>query len=86
MYAGVLGQGRGLFLTSKVRLHCDLIIAGLPFGQGCLFLTSKVRLHCDGEVGEHFSEFLDGLFLTSKVRLHCDDSPALTPDASHHFS
>ena len=37
-----------LFLTSKVRLHCDVQIVsrrGVPLPV--LFLTSKVRLHCD---------------------------------------
>ena len=36
-----------LFLTSKVRLHCDDYTpddSDEPLG---LFLTSKVRLHCD---------------------------------------
>ncbi len=37
-----------LFLTSKVRLHCDYTrfrkYGGVPTG---LFLTSNVRLHCD---------------------------------------
>ena len=61
-----------LFLTSKVRLHCDS-----ERHRGCwrtpypLFLTSKVRLHCD-EDGIRSHEQLLGLFLTSKVRLHCD--------------
>ena len=37
-----------LFLTSKVRLHCDLAIRGVcPLQALTLFLTSKVRLHCD---------------------------------------
>jgi len=60
-----------LFLTSKVRLHCDswaFTPAGATVG---LFLTSKVKLHCDvtdDRVGCSGS----ALFLTSKVRLHCD--------------
>ena len=37
-----------LFLTSKVRLHCDLLMASLLREHYAnLFLTSKVRLHCD---------------------------------------
>ena len=36
-----------LFLTSKVRLHCDRYELGNFFGDPVLFLTSKVRLHCD---------------------------------------
>jgi len=47
-----------LFLTSKVRLHCDTPI---PFQERFLrkhlFLTSKVRLHCDEEGAER----VDGL-------------------------
>ena len=74
-----------LFLTSKVRLHCD-VFGGVEDLVACLlFLTSKVRLHCDQlpvggvEVGEP-------LFLTSKVRLHCDRfSPLPCWDASHLF-
>ena len=38
-----------LFLTSKVRLHCDRQHDETCAGElGDLFLTSKVRLHCDG--------------------------------------
>ena len=37
-----------LFLTSKVRLHCDLLMASLLREHYAnLFLTSKVRLYCD---------------------------------------
>jgi len=36
-----------LFLTSKVRLHCDSLAAAWRSMSGALFLTSKVRLHCD---------------------------------------
>ena len=37
-----------LFLTSKVRLHCDHSVTSAPPWQPRrLFLTSKVRLHCD---------------------------------------
>ena len=40
--------GVPLFLTSKVRLHCDGGIFQYRFGRADqLFLTSKVRLHCD---------------------------------------
>ena len=40
-------QGGELFLTSKVRLHCDVDLV-LDLRQHVqLFLTSKVRLHCD---------------------------------------
>ena len=66
-----------LFLTSKVRLHCDVRVTVLCSVLGSLFLTSKVRLHCDLT----FSPCLKlgaYLFLTSKVRLHCD----LTPEAA----
>ena len=36
-----------LFLTSKVRLHCDIKLLQLADKDGKFFLTSKVRLHCD---------------------------------------
>ena len=36
-----------LFLTSKVRLHCDRQHDETCAGELSLFLTSKVRLHCD---------------------------------------
>ena len=37
-----------LFLTSKVRLHCDGQGSELlTYAVSQLFLTSKVRLHCD---------------------------------------
>ena len=61
-----------LFLTSKVRLHCDIFEKGLDLLRDPqLFLTSKVRLHCDlfARPGDGF---YGPLFLTSKVRLHCD--------------
>ena len=69
------GQLRGdlqqLFLTSKVRLHCDSRPAAVMRSCRKLFLTSKVRLHCDVE---WMMALPAGwvLFLTSKVRLHCD--------------
>ena len=37
----------GLFLTSKVRLHCDVYLDQYFVKLPPLFLTSKVRLHCD---------------------------------------
>ena len=37
-----------LFLTSKVRLHCDHQQVQHRLIIGMLFLTSKVRLHCGG--------------------------------------
>ena len=61
-----------LFLTSKVRLHCDTLTPVNPDLPSALFLTSKVRLHCDPSgIIEHSPRF-GQLFLTSKVRLHCD--------------
>ena len=60
----------GLFLTSKVRLHCDGIPGSLTLGIE-LFLTSKVRLHCDQALAVAAGK-QRALFLTSKVRLHCD--------------
>ena len=36
-----------LFLTSKVRLHCDWRVLRDRPEELALFLTSKVRLHCD---------------------------------------
>ena len=39
---------RRLFLTSKVRLHCDELTPVVRrSSNAALFLTSKVRLHCD---------------------------------------
>ena len=65
-----------LFLTSKVRLHCDVVTGGTPrSGWSGLFLTSKVRLHCDGIPGSLTLGI--ELFLTSKVRLHCDQALAV---------
>ena len=44
-----------LFLTSKVRLHCDQLIKEvIGLSSTLLFLTSKVRLHCDKEEGSCF--------------------------------
>ena len=61
-----------LFLTSKVRLHCDLRdLAAAEVEALRLFLTSKVRLHCDS-VMPSSRMGVPPLFLTSKVRLHCD--------------
>ena len=60
-----------LFLTSKVRLHCDSKAVWGAVGGISLFLTSKVRLHCD-QLGVLNTLSGAGLFLTSKVRLHCD--------------
>ena len=61
-----------LFLTSKVRLHCDSAAEAARGLLGrLLFLTSKVRLHCDPVDGLVLLQVRD-LFLTSKVRLHCD--------------
>ena len=44
-------RDRILFLTSKVRLHCDGLCGGSALPLRLLFLTSKVRLHCDRVVG-----------------------------------
>ena len=38
-----------LFLTSKVRLHCDREAVLGVVAVRLLFLTSKVRLHCDNQ-------------------------------------
>ena len=66
----------GLFLTSKVRLHCDQGCTGLRHLRGqVLFLTSKVRLHCDAAATHPQARRRGWLFLTSKVRLHCDEPP-----------
>ena len=72
MHGDDLGVVAPLFLTSKVRLHCDELweqdqaAYREPFpdlkGQAPLrraFSSSKQARHCH-------------LFLTSKVRLHCD--------------
>ena len=40
-----------LFLTSKVRLHCDCSSSRFANIPRRLFLTSKVRLHCDYQEG-----------------------------------
>ena len=76
---------RHLFLTSKVRLHCD---PGADGHDGpldvYLFLTSKVRLHCDpmDVVRDEQGQIL---FLTSKVRLHCDFVGAELPEGGMHL-
>ena len=44
-----------LFLTSKVRLHCDFTSPEFPGLGHVLFLTSKVRLHCDMQCPEKIS-------------------------------
>ena len=59
MVSGVVGV---LFLTSKVRLHCDVYPVDVFTGVlARLFLTSKVRLHCDrfanGVVAQQVSAF-----------------------------
>ena len=64
---------QSLFLTSKVRLHCDQSSHQVGSLSGDLFLTSKVRLHCDVPLMGP-ARYRIGLFLTSKVRLHCDNS------------
>ena len=51
----------GLFLTSKVRLHCDHQQVQHRLIIGMLFLTSKVRLHCDEPI-EWREEKLDDAF------------------------
>ena len=65
------GGARRLFLTSKVRLHCDDFHGETLEPREVLFLTSKVRLHCD-MLGLRWVRVTVVLFLTSKVRLHCD--------------
>ena len=69
------GQGAQvhLFLTSKVRLHCDhkngspkKAIATPPFPD----LKGQAPLRHDELL--HHGATLSNLFLTSKVRLHCD--------------
>ena len=62
-----------LFLTSKVRLHCDPVMSSASPAWEVLFLTSKVRLHCDSERHRGCWRTPYPLFLTSKVRLHCDE-------------
>ena len=63
----------GLFLTSKVRLHCDDSPVVTPDASPhALFLTSKVRLHCDEVMFRRTYHQNGNLFLTSKARLHCD--------------
>ena len=61
-----------LFLTSKVRLHCDadvktsqdLNLNAFPDLKG----QAPLRLVCPATGPKP----IGGLFLTSKVRLHCD--------------
>ena len=63
-----------LFLTSKVRLHCDrvrpevLSCATQPFPD----LKGQAPLRPVAAVAAD-QETVGTLFLTSKVRLHCDD-------------
>ena len=64
-----------LFLTSKVRLHCDDIYnEGIarswnPFPD----LKGQAPLRPAGKGGH---VYFPNLFLTSKVRLHCDGAPS----------
>ena len=59
-----------LFLTSKVRLYCDVEwMMALPDGW-VLFLTSKVRLHCDAGTCVGVVAVAVWLFLTSKIRFY----------------
>ena len=44
-----------LFLTSKVRLHCDIAKFVHHTVHDDLFLTSKVRLHCDQINARHIN-------------------------------
>ena len=83
--SGLHPRHRRLFLTSKVRLHCDTKIQVPDVTAATLFLTSKVRLHCDWRTGMRISNG-SMLFLTSKVRLHCDTYKAETNAAENGFS
>ena len=47
MFRRTYHQNGNLFLTSKVRLHCDGSGGCGRLVELLLFLTSKVRLHCD---------------------------------------
>ena len=71
-----------LFLTSKVRLHCDRDLLSDVRSIKALFLTSKARLHCDHGVESSYRAS-HGLFLTSKARLHCDHGVESSYRASH---
>ena len=71
-----LGRYLGLFLTSKVRLHCDRAVVSspsqtrrVPFPdlKGQAPLRPLYAIGLDGRIHD--------LFLTSKVRLHCDHAP-----------
>ena len=61
-----------LFLTSKVRLHCDCAINPYLFITGLPFPDLKGQAPLRQCVGVLHGEDLGELFLTSKVRLHCD--------------
>ena len=54
---GFARQVKSLFLTSKVRLHCDECSHKQLLGHQVLFLTSKVRLHSD----PYSTELIPGL-------------------------
>ena len=61
-----------LFLTSKVRLHCDKRISLSPQAQANSFpdLKGQAPLRRAEGTGSSYGGWL---FLTSKVRLHCDE-------------
>ena len=69
-----LPAGWVLFLTSKVRLHCDPVRPRYcHVSPGCgAFPDLKGQAPLRRELGEVARVFVLGLFLTSKVRLHCD--------------
>ena len=65
------GEEFALFLTSKVRLHCDSLFAPLPDVTSHPFpdLKGQAPLRPGSSARPPWRMHL---FLTSKVRLHCD--------------
>ena len=61
-----------LFLTSKVRLHCDRIHSSAIAAGVYTFPDLKGQAPLRQELWKHENPVMGQLFLTSKVRLHCD--------------
>ena len=62
----------GLFLTSKVRLHCDKLLIPSVLKKLATFPDLKGQAPLRPVWGSE-SAWREALFLTSKVRLHCDE-------------
>ena len=79
-------QHARLFLTSKVRLHCDVSMMNPASSFGEPFPDLKGQAPLRPTAHEPHWRPCPCLFLTSKVRLHCDESIAqATPNTPAPF-